>query len=684
MSDMSKPDCGDEHGVSCDHAQSSTEHRAPLLSRRLLLQAAAAGVAVSAAPRTPFASPRESNGVIPHDKRFPHFQSTPVPYTSVRLTDSFWAPRQRLLADVTVPWATLHFDTAGGLATYRADPQAYKSQFRAADLLGVRFIDSMAAVAGLRRDSAIEGLCEVWGQKLIDGQGADGYLEAGYPPGADPATRWRAIWWSHEDYALGVYVDAAISNYEVTGRDAMYRSAVRAVDNMASVFLGSERAYAPGHEEIEQALMRLYGATGDTKYLRLCGWLIEARGHHEGRQSYGKYSQDHIPVRQQRTVEGHIVRAGYLFNGVAEYVGATGDAELRETTLAAWTDMVNNKMYPHGGAGLVSTGNEGFSSTPNFLPPHDCFGESCGVISHIRWAHSLFRLTGDAAYLDVAERMLCNAFYASLSLKGDTFFYENVSSTALYQDRAAQRFAWHPVPCCPPNIVQMFARVGALFYSTDRAGIFVKHYGASEAQIPFGAGIKLIQRTNFPWSGDIEVQVEPRRPTSLALRLRVPDWAKSCQASVNGKGVSVVAQRGWLEIRREWKSGDTVELSLPMQIERLTMPTRFKGYENLIALQRGPIVYCLESQDIGSDSMSLNGQLPPDVQFTAEHRPDLLGGVTVLNGTFQPQDFLLNPAGPPVPAMFVPYGVWNNRTPCGMRMWVPTKKLVSLPDIVPV
>jgi uncharacterized protein len=597
---------------------------------------------------------------------FPHFESEPVPYFHVRLQDAFWAPRQRLLATVSVPWATRHLDPAGGLDAFRADPEGYETKLRRGDFEAIKFVEALAAVVGLERDEAIEGLTAAWGRAMIDGQAADGYFEFGWPLGADPAKRWRASWISHEDYGLGHYIEAAIGYLESTGESAMYESAVRAVGNMASALLDGERAYAPGHAAIEQGLTRLYGFTGDTKYLDLCGWLIEQRGNHEGRPSYGRYAQDHLPVREQRTIEGHAVRAAFLFNGVTEYVGATGDEGYFKAVLAVWEDFVQHKMYVHGTGGNTSTKNEGYSPTPDFIPPDDAYCESCSAFANFQWAHNLFRLTGDASYIDVAERTLYNAFYASLSLSGDRFFYRNV----IQAFEPAMRTEWHWCPCCPPNIVKLLAKVGGFFYSTDDDGIFVKHYGASEADLPFGGGIKLTQRTEYPWDGDVQLQVDPQTPTELTLRLRIPSWAKSHDLSVNGELVETDVQAGWVSIRRSWETGDTVRLSLPMTIERVSMPPRFEEYRDLAALERGPIVYCVEQQDAAGPLPALC--LAEDVRVTAEHRPDLLGGVTVLETTLPASSDLFD--SPPMPVTFIPYGVWNNRKPDFMTVWLPAKR----------
>ena len=595
-------------------------------------------------------------------KRFPYFQTEPVPYFAVRLEDTFWAPRQQMLHDVSVSWATRHFDAAGGLDAYRQQPDGYQAKTRAGDAEATKFIEAMAAVVGLQRDPSIEGLVDAWGKNLVNGQGKDGYLEFGYPLGAILTNRWVPVWNSHEDYVLGHYLEASIGYLESTGNRRLYDSAVRAVDNMAATFPGSGRAYAPGHEEIEQALTRLYGMVGDPKYLKLCGWLIAQRGLHEGRPDYGLYSQDQIPVKDQRTIEGHAVRAAFLFNGVTEYVGATGNPDYREAVLAVWNDFEKRKMYVHGAGGTFSGNNEGYTTRPDYLPPGECYGESCSVFGNFQWAHNLFRLTGEAGYLDTAERMLYNAFYASLALSGDRFFYENPAEVR----QPTPRGDWHGCPCCPPNIVKLFAKVGGFFYSTDKDGIYVKQYGASRADIPFAKGVKLTQRTDYPWSGEITIRVDPAEAGRFALRLRLPAWANAHRIAVNNEALSCPAERVWLTLTRDWKAGDEVRLSLPMEIQRVSMPEAFKEYKGLVALRRGPIVYCLEGQDVAAPLRSL--YIPADTRFVAEHRPELLGGVTVLKGNLAQ---VTAEGSKSIPAQLLPYGVWDNRTPGEMRIFLP-------------
>lgn len=632
-------------------------------------------------------------------RRFPHFRAHPVPTRCVRMEDDFWRPRQRVTHDVSVDWVTAAHDAAGGLPRLREDPDGYTAQTRAGEMEHVKFIEAMADVIAISPDPGVARLIDAWAQPLIEGQAPDGYLAEGFPLGANhPPQRWRmpAGTFSHEDYVVGHYIEAAIAHREATGGEELFESAVRAADNMADSLLAGEQTYVPGHPEIEQALMRLYAVTGERRYVELCGWILGQRGRYEGRTSLGRYAQDHLPVADQRSVEGHAVCAAYLFNGATQYVGATGDAEYREAVLAVWDDLVDEKLFLHGGSGNLSARNEGYRQDGGSLGPDDCYGESCGTIAHFNWAHSLFALTGEARYLDIAEQVLYNAFAATLSLAGDSSFYTNALQTGMpsyafgalllsgFEPRREVRFPEFATSCCPPNIVKLLNRVGGSFYALDEAGLFVKHYGASTAEVPFGPGVTLSQRTRYPWDGEVTLLVEPAAPVSFSLRLRVPAWAKGCRVAVNDADLEIEPGEGWLEIERLWQPGDRVDLSLAMGVERLTKPDS-SGYENRAALKRGPIVYCLEEQDLELDpAFGFAGMIPhPGMptpistvyipegeEFRAEHHPGLLGGITVLTGEVGQVDLDFEVADRKLGATFVPYGVWGNREPSPMRVWL--------------
>jgi uncharacterized protein len=623
-------------------------------------------------------------------QRFPHFKTTPVSYQRVKLLDSFWAPRQKSTRTVTVPWISGAFDASGGLAGIKAKPHDYHAGAGILNMEAIKFIEAMATVVGIERDRDIERVIDAWVTRLVNAQGSDGYLQENFGAGPEhPPQRWQTVWWSHECYAAGHYIESAIAYKEATGATTMFDSAIRVADNMAISVLDARRTFTSGHPEIEQALMRLYGVTGEVRYLNLCRWILDQRGHHEGRPSYGRMRQDDVPIRDQRTIQGHTVMAGYLFNGVTHYVAATGDPDYRAAVLAIWDDFVDHKMYVHGAGGNTSSRIEGYRKDPDCILPDDTYGESCSIFANFQWAHSLARLTGEARYIDTAERMLYNAFYASLSLRGDATFYRNVSQV----DQPTPRTQEFAKSCCPPNIVKLFNKIGEFLYSVDAEGIYVNHYAASKAEIPWAEGVRLTQQTEYPWDGVVTVIVEPNRARSFVVRLRVPAWARSSEVSINGESVAHTLSNGWVSVKRRWKAGDRLTLSLPMPIERITMPPRFKEYENRVALQRGPIVYCLEEQDLelaestepistatGAIVTLARLYVPESAKFEAEYRSDLLGGITVLKGEVRQ---LLWPEDDEraLRATFVPYGVWNNRRPGTMRIWLGARK-ATLPELV--
>jgi DUF1680 family protein len=641
---------------------------------------------------------------------FPHFRAYPVSYLQVRLEDSFWTPRQATVRETTVPWVTAAHDAAGGLVGFRSDLGQYVAETTPGDVEHIKFIEAMATVLGVKSEPDVEGLIDSWAKPLMEGQGSDGYLAEGFPVGLTrPPHRWEVAKGvaSLEDYAIGHYIEAAIAYREATGKDELYGSALRAAQNLVSSLLNGSCSYVSAHPEIEKALLRLYGTTGDYAYVELCGWFLDQRGHHEERSSYGRRCQDRIPLIEHRAIEGHAVCAAYLYDAVTQYIGATDDSRYRTAVLAVWDDLSQHKTYLHGASGNGSARNEGYLPEPKMILPDDCYGESCAAIGNFQWSHSLFLLTGEARFLDYAEKILYNAFPASLSLEGDRSFYTNVAQTGapanadgavtLTAGRRTSpvRHADLATSCCPPNVVKLMNTVGGYLYATDDSGIYVNYYATSSASIELNEQIEIRQRTNFPWDGQVELIVTPTAASSpMTLRLRIPSWAGEPSVVVNGDPFPAAVTDGWLAIPKQWRRGDTVQLSLPMEAVRVTLPRDFKGYENRAALVRGPIVYCLEAIDLqnegvgrifeevklardpgappsAAESVFSSIYIPEDVAWSAEHRPEFLGGVTVLNGSLRQLDSVGNEAS--VDATFIPYCVWGNREPTEMRIWLGAK-----------
>jgi DUF1680 family protein len=596
--------------------------------------------------------------LTPMSDPFPFFSSTPVPPMSVRLTGGFWGTRQDVVRTVTVPYIAEQMLSPGGTSTTEQVPVA--GGFEA-----IKFVEAMATTLALAPDAQLAQRLTSWSHAIASTVGEDGYLGYAHPAlSANPSERWVPEWHSHEDYALGHFVEAALAIHEVTGDPIPLDAARRAVEEFATATMDRDLPYTPGHAEIEQALTRLWASTGDKRALELCGWLISRRGRTDGRTSLGPYAQDHAPLEEQDAMAGHAVRAAFLFNGATEYVGATGDAGYRDAVVRLFDDLVSNRLYLHGGSGSISADNEGYRL--DLAPPQldDCYGESCAVIGGIRWAHSIARLTGRADVLDIAERMLYNAFAASLSLDGDRFFYRNVAQ----QDEATGRFSWHPCPCCPPNIVKLITTVGGLLYSSDAEGLVINHFAASEAVVPVAGGTRVVQRTDYPWEGSIVVELHPPRASEFTVRVRIPGWSRGATVTVAGEPTDEPVVEpvvdGWIRVRRTWKPGDELRLDLPLTTERCAPESSPDGAAGLTAIRRGPIVFCLEEQDVAAHVWRT--VLPPDSELRTAAAAEL-GGATVVRTELSVDSA---DGAQLVPATFVPYALWANRRPGAMRIWV--------------
>lgn len=610
--------------------------------------------------------------VINPEVEFRGYVNTPVDFTRVKMTDDFWAPRQRVVQRVSVPWAASRLDASPDASPQDAPRVTEGSHVRYGDYEAIKFVETLAVVARATHDDELAATAAQWGRRFTADQEESGYLPHLYPAGRLYG-RWHIDWWSHELYVIGHFLDAAMAVSDATGSDDILTVALRAVENVATELMDPNIPYGVGCSGIEPALMRLYGRTGNQRVLDLCQWLVDQRGRVDGRVGLGPYAQDHLPVERQRTIEGHAVRAAFLFAGVAGLVGVTGDAKYLETLRSVWSDMVEHKSYVHGATGSRRANNEGYLTEPDVLPRDDCYGESCSVYANFEWAHEMFRLTGESTYLDDAERMLLNAFPASLSLDGDTYYYEN----PVEQTSATVRSDWHPVPCCPPNILKLTAKIGGFFYAATNNDVWVKHYGASEVSLPNGT--RITQEGNYPWEGKVALVVDPGSVKGFRIQLRVPRWANRTAIRLNGTALHAKPSGGWISIDREWRVGDRIELDLPMDIRRVRMRDEVDGYRGMVAIERGPVVYCLEEQDLRA-TLEL-AILPDDASIVAEFRPDFLGGVTVLHTTMYRRDGLMyrrdpakNESGPREggAAMLVPYAVWANRRPGAMRIWHPT------------
>lgn len=612
-----------------------------------------------------------------------HVHLRPVPLDAVTLADGFWAPRIRTNREVTLPSQFEHLEATGRLDNFRR-----ASGKKALPFQGIYFNDSdvykwlEAAAWTLATHSSpdLEQMVDLAITEVADAQQPDGYLNT-YFMFERAVERWTDLPVKHELYCAGHLIQAAVAHHRATGDERLLLVARRLADHICSVFGPEEegkRLGTDGHEEIEMALVELYRETGEVTYLRQAQFFVDVRG--RGFAGGREYTQDHKPFRQQDEIVGHAVRAVYLHAGVADLYSETGDEALLDALHRLWESMTTRRMYVTGGIGSRYEG-EAFGKDYE-LPNERAYAETCAAIGSVMWNWRMLMLDGDARYADLLETTLYNAVLPGLSLDGQEYFYQN----PLEDDGSHRRQPWFGCACCPPNVARTLASLPSYFYSVSEEGIWIHLYAEGEAHIQLSDGrtVVLRQRTRYPWDGEVLIEVEGEG--NFTLRLRIPSWCEEgASLEVNGDPFSTQLQPGsYAEVRREWRSGDGIRLTLPMSVRQLECHPYVAENLGRVALMRGPLLYCVE----GADNPGLDPHdlvLPSNAEFSEEYRPDLLGGVVVLRSrvrTAAPDTSwahaLYRPAreeakeaqGREVEVSAIPYYAWANRQAGPMRLWL--------------
>lgn len=632
----------------------------------------------------------------------------PVPLQNVHLEGGFWGPRQEINRTVTLPIEYQQCKETGRIDVVKlswkpGDPNP-PHPFWDSDL--AKWIEAVGYSLSLHPDPALEELVDAVIDDMAAAQQPDGYLNS-YFTLVEPQNRWANLRDMHELYCAGHLIEGAIAYYLATGKRKLLDVMCRYADYIATVFGpgdGQKRGY-PGHEELELALVKLYRVTGEERYLDLARFFIDERGtqpHYfdiEARErgddptawNHGRYeyNQSHLPVREQTTAKGHAVRAMYLYSGMADVAAETGDETLLAACERLWDNVTTRRMYITGGIGSASHG-ERFTYDYD-LPNDTAYAETCAAIGLVFWAHRMVQLTGEARYADALERALYNGVLSGISLDGKRFFYANPLEVdpQAYTYRAdifgrsaltAERQEWFGCACCPPNIARLLASLGDYVYSSGSGALYLHLYAAGKADLEIdGRPVTVRQETNYPWDGEIRIVVAPEAEQSFALCLRIPAWARSAEVRVNGQTVDIAPRmdRGYARIERVWHNGDVVELSLPMPVERIEAHPAVRVNAGRVALQRGPLVYCLEEVDNGANLPDI--VLPKDASLNTEYDENLLGGIVVIKaeGLRRPTDNWTNALyrpvesdAVPVSLTAVPYYAWGNRGPGEMLVWI--------------
>jgi DUF1680 family protein len=572
----------------------------------------------------------------------------PMPIQQVTIEDDFWSPKLKVWREVTIPDCLAKFEKDGALTNFdrirdgtggkHSGPPWY-------DGLICEMIRGSADFLAARRDAALEQCLDGYIERIEAAQAKDleGYLNT-YTQMERPTQRWGLNGgddnWQHDVYNAGAMVEAAVHYYRATGKAQLLQAATRLANHMADV-MGPppKKNVVPGHSLGEEALVKLYllfreqpqlksqmpVPVDEPRYLELAEFWIENRGQHEGRKSYGPYGQDHQPVLQQETIEGHAVRATLLCAGLVAAAQVNGREDYLAAARRLWDNMVLRRMYVIGGLGAVA-GHEGFG--PDYVLPNNGYLETCAAIGAGFFHHNMNLALADARYADELERALFNGILSGVSLKGDTYFYEN----PLEAGRNRKRWAWHGCPCCPPMFLKIMGALPGYIYAQDSNGLFVNQYIGSRASGTVnGTRVLLKQTTRYPWDGEVRLSVEPEREAEFTVCLRLPGWCGEPQLQLNRKPLATFEKaRGYTRLQRKWQHGDVVELSLPMPVQRIKSHPKVEANLGRVALQRGPLVYCLEAVDNGGHVRNL--VISPQARLTVQHRADVLGGVTVIKG----------------------------------------------------
>ncbi len=629
----------------------------------------------------------------------------PIPFTEVRITDQFWSARLETNQKVTIPYAfqqceetgrIKNFEEAAAVRSGKKERGTFSTVYPFDDSDVYKVIEGASYSLSVNPDPELEKYLDDLIAKIAAAQEDDGYLYTARTINPDPPVRWvreerfANLYMGHELYNVGHMYEAAVAHYLATGKRNFLDVALKNADLIASIFGPGKSHGAPGHQEIEIGLVKLYRVTKDRKYLNLAKFFLDERGNSADRKLFGEYSQDHLPVTEQSEAVGHAVRAAYMYSGMADVAALTGDSSYIQAIDRIWEDVVQGKIYITGGIGATGAG-EAFGGDYN-LPNATAYAETCAAIGNALWNQRMFLLHGDAKYIDVLERVLYNGLISGVALTGKLFFYSN----PLESYGQHQRSPWFTCACCPGNISRFMPSVPGYVYAQRDDTLYVNLFIDSEVKVDLkGHQVNIKQETEYPWEGNVKITVDPESPGEFAVFVRIPGWAqnqpipsnlyqylsrsdKEPVLKVNGEQTDLNLDKGYARIRHAWNKGDTVELELPMPVRRVISHPQVKENIGKVALERGPLVYCAEWPD-NQENVS-NLALPNGTELRAEHRENMFDGLTVIKGQVQAlhqgqnenetitmqQEF-----------MAIPYYAWAHRGQGEMAVWLPRQESLA-------
>lgn len=619
------------------------------------------------------------------------YSITGIPFNEVTISDNFWLPKIETNRTVTIPASFAkcekmgrmdNFLIAGGKMGGKVkgempfdDSDVYKI------IEGAAY--SMATIPDPKLDAYVDSLIE----KISIGQEEDGYLttwktiDPTHSPAewCSPGERWEGLAWSHELYNAGHMFEAAAAHYAATGKTIFLDIATKNADLLVSIFGADDNNQVPGHQIVETGLIKLYLLTDKKEYLNLARHFLDTRGDSTKRKIWGPYNQDHKPVIEQDEAVGHAVRAAYMYAGMTDVAALYNDESYKNAVNKIWENVVTKKTYITGGIGAK---HEGEAFGENYeLPNLTAYNETCAAIANVYWNYRMFLLYGDSKYIDVLERSLYNSVISGVALDGKNFFYTNPLQCDMhyhYNRGNLDRQPWFDCSCCPTNLCRFIPSVPGYIYAQKNNDLYINLFVQSATEVNLGNTMVAIkQQTKYPWEGKVAILVSPKEKKSFTVKVRIPGWSLNQPlpgdlytytntmetipyVAINGTKADYSIEQGYAVLNREWNPGDEITLSLPMEVRKVKANELVEDDRSKVALERGPIVYCVE----GADNPNVDRLvLTPKTVLSNSFEVDFLGGVEVIRAAISKGNSFTA----------IPYFVWNNRGANTMKVWIPVE-----------
>ena len=637
-----------------------------------------------------------------------------VPFTDVQVNDQFWKQRLDVMRNTTIRYAFQKVSDAGQIRNFEYAGKIVSGEAQVGDLTFqsgqpyddaevYKVLEGASYVLTTQANASLEEYCDEVIDKICSAQEPDGYIQTNFTihnplhPWYDGA-KWKGDWnLSHETFNVAELVEAGIAYYLATGKDKLLNCAKRAADNMLDVFNEDGIKMAPGHAVVEMALVRLYELTREERYLQGCKFFLDCRGIRKfdpnslDQRVNGKYWQDHLPAIEQRTAEGHAVRAMYFYSGMADWVRYSGDQAYETAVTAIWNNIASKKFYITGGFGARDN-NEAFGEDYE-LPNSSAYCETCASVSGCMFNLRMFRLHGEGKYIDMLERALYNTTLDGYGIQGKTFYYPNRLASS---ERGDPRSEWFGTSCCPTNLCRLIPSVPGYIYAVDDDALYWNLFVASTAKATVGdASFGITVTGSYPYKGDVKLTFNSVEGNSIGktLKVRIPGWAvnKPVESDlysytnptttpvvikVNGEEVDYTVQDGYALLQKDWQANDYVEISLPMDIHQVVSNENLKSNKGLCAYERGPLVYCAEGVDNGGKLSNLyieTGATGTSVAAPSSLTALFKGGIQRLrmngkSGTLNGDEVVSTSKV----ISLIPYFARAHRAASPMLVWIPT------------